>query len=418
MVLLSQLVLGGLVDQAGRRARLLDLAVDLSVGDYPPVEFALYRGLDAQLRVLPWQALALSADGVARLTTEDLDAGRLASEEQTSLKGAVFVRRDVLDTLVIDLEQRHTVRANDLWLQPEGQRLCLTGADISPWAVLRRLGRGVLGRGGEQRLLDWKHVEFLRGDPQAARRGADYHRRVARLPAAEIARLTDALPYLHAAELLLLLPEVIAADVLESMSLERQVQVFEELDDDRAVRLLELMAPDLAADLLSQLDPAIARRHLDRLTSPQRERIVDLLRYPHDVAGGIMTNDIIAIPARLTVGQARAAIRERLLEPDFVYYLYVVDHEQRRCLAGVLTLRDMLVADEDRPVVETMRRDVITVDPLEPAAVAARRVAENHFAALPVVARDGRLLGAITVDAAVAQLAPSSFRAQLPRVFS
>lgn len=416
MVLLSRILLGGLVDGRGRRARLSDLAVDLGAGDYPPVTRVLYRGPDHQERCLPAEAVSLPVAAQDALTTENLGAGEPASPSDS--ERAVLLRRDILDGLVLDLEHRQAVRANDLWLRSDGKRLRLAGADISPWAVVRRLGRGALGRGDERHLLDWKHVEFLRGDPRAARRSADYHRRVADLPAPEIARLVDAVPYLHAAELVLLLPEALAADVLESMSGERQVQVFEELDDDRAVRLLELMAPDLAADLLAQLEPGIAQRHVSRLASPQRERVVDLLRYPHDVAGGIMTNDIITIPARFTVGQARAALRERLLEPDFVYYLYVVDDEQRQRLAGVLTLRDMLVADDARRLTEIMRRDVITVDPLEPASAAARRVAENHFAALPVVARDGRLLGAITVDAAVDQLAPSSLRTQMPRLFS
>jgi Mg/Co/Ni transporter MgtE len=76
------------------------------------------------------------------------------------------------------------------------------------------------------------------------------------------------------------------------------------------------------------------------------------------------------------------------------------------------------VRDEDRRVDDFMRRDIVAIDALEPAQLAARRVIDEHLAALPVVARDGRLLGSITVDAAVALVTPVSWRDQVPRVFS
>src|SRR5918911_4035256 len=133
------------------------------------------------------------------MVMRDLEAGRAAPAE--ALTRTVLAKRDIMDALVVDVGRRNTLRANDLWLREQAGRLWLAGADASPWAVLRRLGRGWLGRGAERRLVDWKDVEFLRGDPQAARQGHDYHRQITRLQPSEIAHLLDALPYLHAAEL-------------------------------------------------------------------------------------------------------------------------------------------------------------------------------------------------------------------------
>jgi Mg/Co/Ni transporter MgtE len=346
----------------------------------------------------------------------DLSSGRAAAAE--ALKRTVLLRRDILDALLLDVDQRQTMRANDLWLQQEGDRLWLRGVDISPWAVLRRVGRGLLGGGHDRRVVDWAHVEFLRGDPRAALESDDYHRRIARLPPAGIARLAEDLPYHHAAELLTLLPDPLAADTLEAMLPERQLQVFEDLAEYQAVRLLALMAPDLAADLVGHLEPEWAQRCLEQLPPASAERIIDLLRYPEDAAGGIMTNDIPVAPAWVTLKQARSELKEQLAYPDFVYYVYVVESAETRKLAGVVTLRDLLVQDEQRLLSEVMRRDMVTVGPLESGVAAARRVVEEHLAALPVVARDGRLLGAITVDAAVAMLVPATWRDQIPRVFS
>lgn len=414
--MLSELRRHRLVDRRGERARLVDLAVDLSTGDYPLVRRVLFSGRKGRPMQLPWEAVESVDRRHQRIRVADLSASRAAPPE--SLRSAVLLRRDVLDAMLLDVSRRYTMRANDLWLRYDNHQLWLSAADISPWAVFRRLGRGLLGRGAERRLVDWRDIEFLRGDPRAALAGGDYHRRIARLAPSAIARLAEDLPYHHAAELLTLLPDPVAADTLEAMGPERQLQVFDDLDEDQAARLLVLMAPDLAADLLGQLDLDGARRHLHRLPEAVAERIIDLLRYPEGTAGGIMTNDVVVVPPWLSVRQARAALHEQLATPDFVYYVYVVDDLPSRVLRGVITLRDLLVRDEEATLDGFMRRDIVAIDPLESALVAARRLVEEHLAALPVVARDGRLLGGITVDAAVALLMPATLREQIPRVFS
>ena len=131
-----------------------------------------------------------------------------------------------------------------------------------------------------------------------------------------------------------------------------------------------------------------------------------------------MTNDLVVAPVVLTVAEARHVLRDQLAEPDFIYFIYIVDALDTRQLRGVVTVRDLLLADDGCSMEEIMRGDLVTIDPLEPAKSAARRVADNALAALPVVARDGRLLGAVTADMAVAQLAPRAWREQAPRVFS
>jgi magnesium transporter len=210
----------------------------------------------------------------------------------------------------------------------------------------------------------------------------------------------------------------VAADALAEMTAERQVQVLEEVDEAQAVRLLALMAPDRAADLLALLDPDRAKRYLELLPEDRAARIVDLLRYPEETAGGIMTNLVVVVPAGLTVAEARHVLRDRLAEPDFVNFVYVVDGDQERRLLGVLSLRNLLLADDTARIEDVMRRDLETIDPLEPARRAAERVTNSHLAAVPVVDRDGRLLGVVTIDAAVAQVAPQAWAAQAPRVFS
>jgi magnesium transporter len=415
MVMLSALRRFHLVDRHQRRVRLLDLAVELLDTDYPPVIQLFFRQ-DAEHRSLPWDAIQSIDWRAQQIQVTDLEAGQVISP--TSPKEDVLLNRDILDALIIDLQNRRVTRANDLWLEEQEACWLLAAADTSARAIVRRLSRGLYGQVKKSTLYDWKYIEFLRGDPQAVRSGAGYHRRITRLPSGEIARLTDPLPYLHAAELLTLLPDPLAADTLEVMAPERQLQVFEELEEEYALRLLALMAPDLAADLASRLDTPLAQRYLNRLPKQYSERIVALLRYPEDTVGGIMTNDIVTAPVRFTVQEARHALRERLKEPDFVYFVYIVEDEKTQRLCGVITLRDLLIAEEECCLRDIMQRYVVTSQPLEPARQAAYRLIDSGLAALPVVGHEGQLLGAITVDAAVAHVAPASWRTQAPRVFT
>jgi magnesium transporter len=416
VVLLSEFLRFSVTAPNGQRSRLADLAIDLGTGDYPQVTHLLLHVRPLQHALLPWDAVQSIDWPTRQIRVADLHAALAAPSD--SLVTRVLLKRDLLDAMVLDLADLVTTVANDLWLEEADHQLALHAAAINPWAVVRRLSHGWLGHGSARHLLDWKDVEFLRGDPAAARTGQAYQQRITRIQAAEIAQLLEALPYLHATELLILLPHPLAADVLEALSAERQLQVFEELDDAESVRLLALMAPDAAADLVARLAPDLAQRALEGLPEQQRARIIDLLRYPANTAGGIMTNDLVIAPGALTVAEARHVLRDQLAEPDFIYYIYVVDAAETRQLWGVVTVRDLLLADDACSLEEIMRGDMVTIDPLEPAKAAARRVADNALAALPVVGRDGHLLGAVTADTAVVQLAPRAWREQVPRVFS
>lgn len=416
MVLLSEFLRFVVVDTHGQHHRLTDLPINVEAGDYPQVTHLLIHQGPLQHSLLPWDAVQDIDWPMRHICVADLRAAQATHSE--ALADLVLLKRDLLDAMVLDLADRTATLVNDLWLQEADGKLSLRAAAISPWAVVRRLSGGWLGQGSSRDQLDWKNVEFLRGDPQAARTGRAYQHRITRIRAAEIAHLLEALPYLHATELLILLPHQLAADVLEALSAERQIQVFEELDADQAEQLLALMAPDAAADLLARLTPDLAQAYLGQLPEQPSARLVELLRYPADTAGGIMTNDLVVAPLELSVAKARQMLRDQLASPDFIYYIYIVNTLAARQLRGVVTVRELLLADDACSLEEVMRADIITIDPLEPAQAAAQRVADNALAALPVVSRDGRLLGAVTADAAVAQLAPRAWRDQAPRVFS
>jgi CBS domain-containing protein len=415
MVILSELLRFRLTD-GKERGKLADLAVAILDEDYPPVTHLYYR-VNGGFHALPWEEV-VGIDWRGReIKVGNLEAGAAVTPEEVA--GMVLLGRDVLDALLLDLQNRRAARANDLWLEEEKGRLLLKAADTTATGVLRRLSRGRYGGWVNKKALsDWRYMEFLRGDPQAVRNGAGYHLRITRLPPGEIAHLAELIPYLHAAELITLLPERLAANTLDVMLPERQLQIFEELDEAQGLALLGRMSPNIAADVIGRLETSMARRYLNGLPLPKSEQIVELLRYPEDTVGGIMNNEVVAAPAHLTVAEAREVLQEPLREPAFVQFVYVINDEKERQLKGVVSLRDLLVASELLTLEQVMKPYLVTLQPLEAARTAAYRVIDSSLAALPVVGDGGRLLGAVTVDAAVSLVAPPSWSAQAPKVFS
>jgi magnesium transporter len=178
------------------------------------------------------------------------------------------------------------------------------------------------------------------------------------------------------------------------------------------------MAADNATDLLGQLPPDVTKRFLERLPKKRSEALVELLRYSENTVGGIMTNDVVTLTKGFTIPEAREALRERLRQSDFTHIVYVIENDATRTLQGATSLRDLIVADDAQPLDDIVNPYVTTLDPLEPANAGAYRVLNSHLAALPVVGRERQLLGVVTVDAAVMQVAPTSWSAQAPKVFS
>lgn len=416
MVMLSKLRRFDLVDESGRRARLSDIAVALLEGDYPPVTRLLFYGEKREQVLLAWDEVQGIDWKARRIRVSSLDKGRKGSSGQ--LRQEVLLRRDILDALVLDLQNRRATRANDLQLEEKDGTLYLRAADTSLGAIIRRMTRGRYAEARGNALYDWKYIEFLRGDPQAVKSGAGYHLRITRLPPGEIAGLCDPLPYLHAAELITLLPDPKAVDTLEAMSPERQLQVFEELEEEQAIRLLAIMAPDVAADIAGRLQTRTMQHYLEKLPKQQSEKIIELLRYSEDTVGGIMTNDVVYACCALTVKETRERLKERLKEPEFVFLIYVVDGDETRRLRGLISLRQLITADDEEKLEDIMDPYVTTLSPLDPARAASYKVLNSHLAAMPVTGQEGRLLGLLTVDAAVAQVAPRSWRTQAPRIFS
>jgi magnesium transporter len=416
MLMLSNLMKFNLIDENGRKARLADLAVAiLEKADYPPVTKLFCRNDEGKLVGIGWHE-AVQIDRRKRtIAVRDLNSGEVLSDEN---RKDVLLFRDVLDATILDLQNRRSTRANDLWLDFEEKQFVLRGADVGLRAIIRRLSGGRWAKPIENEMYDWRYVEFLRGDANAVRNGAGYNLRVSRLAPGEIAGLIDGLPYLHAAELIALLPDALAAEVFQVTSAEKQIQIMDELEERQIFDIISRLPPESAAQVLKPLAPERAKRILEAIPKNKSEKILEILRYPDGSVGSIMSNEIAFVPKNITVTEARELLSKRLRTPNFVYFIYAVETDDSRQLSGVMSLRSLVTANGDDKIEDVMDAYVSFLSPLEPAYSASFRLIDSHLAAMPVVNNKGKLLGVLTIDAAVSAVAPRSWRDQAPRVFS
>lgn len=233
--------------------------------------------------------------------------------------------------------------------------------------------------------------QMVEGDPRLLARA------LARLDDVQIAaQLDNHGPQVQDA-VLQALPRERRPEVLDAMRYESAAEVIERLAPEEAAQLLDELEVDDVADILQRLDdPSRLRSILDRLDPEDVEDVEDLLTYDPNSAGGIMTPDHVRVSDRVTVGEALRAVQTTDDLPDHVFYVYVVDEDDR--LVGLVNLRHLVVSKPDTPVRDVMETDVTTVGVDTDQEVVADMASRYDVVAVPVVDAKQRLLGVVEID--------------------
>lgn len=218
----------------------------------------------------------------------------------------------------------------------------------------------------------------------------------ARLPSVELADLLPDLPPAHLSLLLRVLGDEQVARMVAEVDPSVAARMLLRLSNAEAADILEEMDPDDATDVVEELEPEQAESILVEMETEEAADIRELLAYPGESAGGIMTPEFVAVSPSLTVDETLTYLRAAAEEAETIYYVYAVDEQDR--LIGVLNLRDVVLSPGDRPIEEIMHRGVVSVPAAADQEEAARLLMEYGLLALPVVDGDRRLLGIITAD--------------------
>lgn len=417
MLYLSQAIGRPVLDGNGEPiGKVADLLVELG-SQYPPVT-GLVVVTDRRRIFLPWSGVdRLDAAG-ARLRTRTIDIGRFQQRPNE-----ILLRQDLMDKQIVDIDGRKVVRVNDLRLDEIEGRIRLVAVDVGTAGLMRRLGiEGawrIVARNlrlpEPERFIDWEDVDPVETSIASIKLRVP-HAGLAELHPADLASIIDQLAPRDRAGVLASLDDEAAADAIEEMEPDTQVEVLEDLEPARAADILEEMSPDDAADLVADLSDEARAEILALMEKDEAEEVRELLGYPEDSAGGIMTTEYVAVPETLTAAQTIDRLREIEPNAETIYYVYVTDDDER--LVGVLSLRDLIVAQPATRISSVMIREPVAVGVLADQEEVAQVVARYNLLAVPVVDGEGRLAGIVTVDDAMDSILPTAWKKRLPRLFA
>lgn len=195
-----------------------------------------------------------------------------------------------------------------------------------------------------------------------------------------------------------LIPKDKAAEVFANMNNSLQTYLVEIFTEKELKELLSDLYMDDTVDLLEELPANLVNRILDAVTPLDRRLINQLLNYPDDSAGGIMTTEYVDIHKTMTVAQTLAHIRETGIHKETIYTCYVTD---KRRLIGIVSAKDLLTADDAVCIEDLMETEIISVDTHTDKEEVAQLFTKYDFLALPVLDQDSRMVGIVTFDDAM-----------------
>ncbi len=193
-----------------------------------------------------------------------------------------------------------------------------------------------------------------------------------------------------------LLPKDLAADVFSYLPSDVQEAIISAMSEKEGAELISMMYADDAADFMEELPANVVKRLLAATKPDTRREINQLLHYPENSAGSIMTTEFIDFRASSTVADAIAKVRRDAMDKETIVNGYVLD--ERRRLIGMVSMRQLLVAQGTDVLGDIMQENVITANTLDDQETVAQIIQKYDFSALPIVDSENRLVGIVTVD--------------------
>ena len=223
------------------------------------------------------------------------------------------------------------------------------------------------------------------------------------LPAPDLAAVFEDLPAEKLPVLFRLCPKDLAADVFAELTPATQQQLIDGLTDTELKAVVDELFVDDATDLVEEMPANVVKRILAQAEPATRRMINELLKYPEDSAGGVMTTELMALRPGMTVAQAMDTIRENGFDKETINNCYVTDSSRR--LVGVVSLRALVLAkNTEEPIKDLMDSNVVSVSTTTDQEDVSKLFEKYGFLAIPVVDAENRLVGIVTIDDAISIL--------------
>ena len=216
----------------------------------------------------------------------------------------------------------------------------------------------------------------------------------------DVAGLFDGLEEKQIPVMFRLLPKELAAETFVEMEPDAQQLLIQGFSDSELREVLDELYVDDAADLVEEMPANVVRRILTQADPEMRSSINQILRYPENSAGSMMTMEYVALRPSMTVGEAILRIRRQGVDKETIYTCYVIDTD--RTLLGIVTVKDLLLAEDDETKIsDIMISNLISVSTQDDQEEVAKMFSKYNFLALPVVDGENRMVGIVTFDDAM-----------------
>jgi magnesium transporter len=387
--------------EGSRVGKLIDLAIRWEVETTPPrvtgIKFA--KGVQKHIRL----------DDLEEMSQDRIRlVGKLQEAELIPLQpDEIYVGKWLMDKQIIDLKGSKVVRVNDIklfWVKSGDRKYIIPMAvDIGLRGLARRLGVEVFFKRLENQFVWWQFIQHLE-EKTAALQLRTERGKLDLLHPADLADLIEDLDYKKRTDFIEDLDVEVAAEAFAEMERDTQIEILDHMDNAQASDLLEEMAPDEAADILGELPEEKADALLKLMEPEEAQEVRRLMVYEDGTAGSLMTTEYLSLSPGITVHEAFTQLRRLAAEAETIYYLYLV--EEDLTLSGVISLRELLMAEPDTLLRDLMQTRIISVHPQDSDEEVADHVNKYNLLAIPVVDNANRMLGIITVDDVLEMLIP------------
>lgn len=216
---------------------------------------------------------------------------------------------------------------------------------------------------------------------------------------ADIAAVLKELPQKKLPLLYRILPKELAAEVFVNMDSDAQEFLIRAFSDNELREVLDELYVDDAVDIIEEMPATVVKRILMHTDPEVRKSINEILQYPEDSAGSIMTIEYVDLKKYMTVEDAFTRIRRTGVDKETIYICYVTD--ENRKLLGIVTVKDLLLSEKNAKIFEIMDTNIISANTLEDKEIVAEKFRKYDLLALPVVDQENRLVGIVTIDDAM-----------------
>ena len=333
-------------------------------------------------------------------------------------ENTVFLKNNVLDRQLVDIDNRKLVRVNDLRLAILATGTFVVAVDVGLEGLLRRLGVAkqlkmlfdIFHITMPNKLILWDEVETVDFGHAGIKLSSPFSK-LSTLHVSDLADIIEDMDAKMQAHVFASLDEERAADVLEELETDAQIHVLESMSIEKAADVLEKMPADEVADILDEMEEDKAEELLSEMERHASEEVRELLEYDDDEIGSLMTTDFISFSKSLTVNETILELRKLKPESDTIYYLYIVDEKDR--FVATVSLRDIIVSQPETTLSEIMSERAIYVTDTDNLNLIGEIISKYNLLAVPVVDKDKVMVGMVVIDDIVYTLLRSTRRRKI-----